>query len=187
MRMFYALPLPHAERLRIFEALADARKRFPKLKWVSKDSLHVTLFFIGEIDEKQVEVIKKRMLDREKTEKFKEFLLSYSGLSTFPLRGNPRVLYTPVALGRDECIALHKVAVELSDGIVPPDRKKFIPHITLARVKDRKNPGPELYTTPLNGKVPIDRMVLFQSVLGPGGPRYEERGKITFSDALSDK
>ena len=185
MRMFFALPLPHSTRLRIFEALADSRKMFPQLKWVSKESLHVTLFFIGEINKEQVEVLKNRMTEKEEEQECKEFLLSYSGLSTFPLRGNPRVLYTPVALGREECIALHKVAVEISDGIVSPDRKKFIPHITLARIKDRKTPGPELYTTPLHGKVPIDRMVLFQSVLGPSGPRYEERGRITFSDISS--
>jgi RNA 2',3'-cyclic 3'-phosphodiesterase len=182
VRMFYALPLPHDTRLGIYEALGDARKRFPQLKWVSKDALHVTLFFIGEIDEEQLEVLKKRMVEREERQDFTKFLLSYSGLSTFPLRGKPRVLYTPVALGRDECIALHRAAVELSRGIVSPDRKKFIPHITLARVKDQKYPLKELYAVPLNGKETIDRMVLFQSVLGPKGPKYEERGNITFTD-----
>lgn len=185
MRLFFALPLSNEIREDLYNALTGARKKFPRLKWVSCEALHVTLLFLGEVEAAELNILQARMTERQKIGGFEKFTLSYSGLSTFPLRGTPKVLYTPVTLGRDECISLHQAAIELSEGIKPPDRKKFIPHITLARIKERKLPEASLYTSSVDGSLTIDRMVLYESILGPKGPRYEERGIMYSNDGPS--
>ena len=178
MRIFTAIPMPDALQEQIIFDTAPLRGRYPRLKWVSQQALHITLNFLGEIEANKVpDVLQTMQMIRPV---FKEFRLEFCGLGVFPRRGPARVVFLNPQSGIEPCRELQRALSEHLSVFATPDRKKFKPHLTLARVKPQSDwPNPETEGLDIQAGFTVERIVLYKSTLRPEGAYYEEVGEVT--------
>ena len=129
-RLFIALDLPHSAR----ERLAEISCGLPGAAWVSPEQIHLTLRFLGEVDAGATTDLRQALSGIQT----RAFFLSLKGVGLFPLRGDPEVLWAGVAKS-DELLRLrHKIENLLIRQGLPPDARKFYPHVTLAKLRDSR-------------------------------------------------
>lgn len=177
MRCFVAVKV--AEPVRdLLVRVQDALKRADaQIKWVERENLHLTLRFLGDLDESQVASL-KGLLAAEAS-RWKPIRLHYGGVGTFPERGVPRVVWAG-ATGDIERLAGLASAVERhAESVgVPRERHPFVAHLTIGRVKGQRNFKQLQSAIQTQREVPlgsdeISSFELLQSTLSPGGPRYD--------------
>jgi 2'-5' RNA ligase len=127
-RIFVAVDLPvdHAAALqRLHDADLPAR-------WVPSDQYHVTLRFLGDVDEERT----RRVMNELESIDLPAFQLGGEGLDVFPSRRRPRVV---VAHVNEEpgLMTLQQQIEEIASGMgFDEDRKPFNPHVTFARLQE---------------------------------------------------
>ncbi len=145
------------------------------MKPVETQNLHITLRFIGEVPLSTVEEVK----DVLRSLNFKPFRIKLAGLGAFPSPSRPRVVWIGVAEGGEE---LARLRDEIERGLreigIQPERQKFHPHLTIARVKGTRNIHSLVriiseYSDYEFGEVMVDRVRLKKSILTRKGPIYE--------------
>src|ERR1700754_702014 len=93
MRLFVALPLPGQVLDEIEEAIAPLRPGWPDLRWVRRDLLHLTVAFLGEVDDGTFERLSPRL--ERVARRYDPLTLSLAGSGAFPGGGtHARVLWT---------------------------------------------------------------------------------------------
>ena len=127
-RLFIAVDLPDT----INENLEAMFYGIPGARWVALDQLHLTVRFIGDVDGALFHDIKNTLEEVN----IPPFDLQLKGVGHFPPRGTPRVIW--VGLKKSEPIQLFrkKIDTALFKIGLEPERRKFSPHITLARLKN---------------------------------------------------
>jgi 2'-5' RNA ligase len=168
MRLFVALDLPWE----IKEELSDLSFNLIGARWVPTDNFHLTLRFIGEAGRLQAEEIDLALA----TLRGRSFAFSLSGMGWFEKVGRVSALW--VGVERNENLAKLQAKVEsaLYRIGLPPDRRRFTPHVTLARMDVPVTPeltrfvqANNLYrSTPIRA----DNVTLFSSFLGKDQPTY---------------
>jgi len=108
-------------------------------KWVERENLHITLRFIGEVEEEKLPQIATML--RAKLRGAPPLRLSYRGLGTFSRNGSPRVLWVGV-----EGEGLRELKRRVDQALMPfglsPEREEdYRPHITLLRIKKLRRRG----------------------------------------------
>lgn len=180
MRLFVGVPLDAAVAQRIAacgeELQREVFQRAPhaRINWVSVDLLHVTLRFIGEVDEQRASAIAATL---EPTLTTQAFDIVVGGVGRFPERGVPRVLWAGISAGADMLGALAREATErLRSCRVPPEERLYRAHITLARVRDAAGLRPHQMIDEFGdrdfGTSRVDAITLFQSRTSPKGAVY---------------
>lgn len=174
MRAFVAVPLEPSAKRTIATALRPVAGANFAVSWVREDNLHLTLAFLGEIDEALVPSIEVRLAPVAAA--IAPQLLALSSVGGFP-GSRPRVLWLGVETGRDWFVSLARaVRAALEDGLgLSMDRRAPATHVTLARVRRPDRAVVPAITAALAGPAIAslaDRMTLFSSLLGPGGPTY---------------
>lgn len=169
IRLFVGLDLPPD----LAETLAGLGCGLPGARWVPARNLHLTLRFIGEIDEAAAEEI-HHQLARVAAE---SFALTVAGLGLF---GDSRHAHTLWA-GIERSEPLARLAGRVDAAVVragqKPEPRRFTPHVSLARLKgcDPAQIQAFIAGAPMvrAEAVPVGDFVLFRSVLGRGGPEYD--------------
>ncbi len=156
--------------IRIQNDLQNVGARF---KLVEPNNLHLTLAFIGEIPPSLVDAVKKALNEI----KYNSFEVTFKGLGAFPGLSRPRVIWVGVSKGADKLVELaNTVRASLKRGRIPFDKKEFIPHLTIARVKSgssklcaflKKNADIDV------GSITVAHVRLKKSTLTSRGPIYE--------------
>jgi RNA 2',3'-cyclic 3'-phosphodiesterase len=195
MRLFVALDIDDIVRSRIDQFITGARDLAPNVRWVRPESLHVTLKFIGEQSETQVEEI-KRALHAIAGENFE---ISFRGYGFFPERRAAQVFW----IGIEACPQLKSLAATVDARLaainIPKEKHAFTPHLTLARCKGASGPRrkrivdgskggferlqKELASLPAPefGTTVAREFFLYQSELSPGGSRYKKLAAFALS------
>ncbi|HET9902588.1 MAG TPA: RNA 2',3'-cyclic phosphodiesterase [Xanthobacteraceae bacterium] len=126
-RLFTGLELPPDIRA----SLAMLRGGLPGARWIDPDDYHLTLRFIGDVDERTAQEVGS-MLDSVNRRSFE---LQFVGLTSFGGR-RPRAVVATVSAPPDllELQAEHERIMQRIG--LGPDGRKFIPHVTLARLRD---------------------------------------------------
>ena len=128
IRLFIAIDLPPDIRSYI-KGLGCG---IPGARPVAEEQIHLTLHFLGEVEGTMFKNIRESLLEVKKD----PFLLQISGVGHFPPRGKPKVIWAGVT-PTDELIHLRKrVGKELLTCGVALEKRKFSPHITLARLRN---------------------------------------------------
>jgi len=176
MRTFVAIDLDNRVKTRIQQIIDRLDARDGSIKWISRQGMHITLKFIGEIPEsKQSDV--ENVLNII-TNKHSSFLLQCRGTGTFPHNSrNPRVLW--IGFDKNEQLnALHYAIEEEMAGLgFPKDNRLFSPHLTLGRVK-KKGPlhsllsGLQQYHCEHFGDIIVKKVIYYKSTLKPTGAEY---------------
>jgi 2'-5' RNA ligase len=180
MRVFAALPLPREA----LETIAPLRRalsaRWPGLRAVKTEGLHMTLHFFGEVDEGGV----RRLVElwRDPALRAPALAVSFGSLGTFPEHGSPRVFWIGIGAGAERVVNFQRLLESRIAALgFREDPKGFSPHVTLARVGSPQPPPDALagFAAPRLDFV-IGECVLFQSILAPRGPTYVPLATVTF-------
>ncbi len=147
------------------------------MRWVKEQSLHVTLKFIGEISKLDLPTAIGAL--REAAGAAEPFTMRVAGIGGFPPRGTPRVVHAEAHDPTGQLQVLHSAVEEaLAEELgVSPEDRRYIPHVTLGRVKRRREcPTIEELSGAVPdqefGQVEVNSMVLMESELRPDGAVY---------------
>lgn len=168
-RLFVALELPELLK----EAIGEIQVGLRDARWLDEEGLHLTLAFIGGVDGAAGRRIEEA-LSRVEAPLIE---IELRGLGHFPLRGSPRVLWTGVSPAAELGFLAAAVRRELARTGCPLERRKFAPHVTIARFR-RPPPPPALqgylgaYALFRTAAVPVTAFRLLSGVLRPSGARY---------------
>lgn len=180
MRLFVAAEIGEALAARAADVSRELQQRAAamapraKVTWVPADRLHLTIRFLGQIDDGRVPAVCEALAPPLAVAAFD---LTLAGAGAFPKGGSPRVLWLGVTGGRSEMLAVEReVSARLAPLGIPEEERPYSPHLTLARVRE---PGSlrsarllEGLTATQVGTSHIDAITLFQSKLSPKGPTY---------------
>ena len=140
MRLFIGIELPEPlqeDVARAADALGDRLSRTaPRvaLRWVRPPNLHITLWFLGEVDEPHAERILNELREPFRTP---AFALRIGGTGVFPPSGLPRALWFGVREGAASLVDVHgELSARLGRIGLEPERRAYSPHLTVARFKD---------------------------------------------------
>ena len=173
MRVFVAIDLPEDLKEKIFEISQRISRNFP-CKLVEKENLHLTLVFLGERSEQEVEKIKKAVADATKS--FGRIFLVIESLELFPLK-RPRGIWFKVDGEEEKLKELHqKIIDELVKQKIQVENLRFTPHICILRFKKGTKKQPE--KTKLEENFMVEKITVFQSKLSPKGPTYFKLGEF---------
>jgi len=179
VRLFVAIPLPP-------DVAQSAARIVPvtrSLRPVKPELLHLTLAFLGRVDDDRLADASAAVTAAARSGGAFDLVLDHGG--RFPETGRPHTVWIGAGLGAQEAAAIgERVRVELRSRSLAYDEKPLRTHVTLARVRDDAD-GEErravaamvrgMSFQPLRWGV--DRIVLFESVLSPNGPRYTPRAE----------
>jgi RNA 2',3'-cyclic 3'-phosphodiesterase len=104
------------------------------VKWVMSEQYHLSLSFIGEVDDNTAHDIAESL----SKVKGNPFDLSLSSVGAFPGGKSPRVIWAGVSKSEYLMTLQKKVGYQLNQAGIKPEKRKFSPHITLGRVKSNK-------------------------------------------------
>lgn len=139
MRLFVALDPPVIWRERLGAFVSESRREFPGARWVRQELLHVTLLFLGEVDDAAVAAVSSRLssiaADQEPFE-----LVSGEG-GAFPPLGRPRVLFLGLRPPGPLSALARSVEESLADMGFRSDHPHSVPHLTLARIRQERPAG----------------------------------------------
>lgn len=166
-RLFTALEVPR----NVAMSLSLLRGGIPGARWIDVENYHITLRFIGDVDGRTADEIVDRLdrIDRP------EFQVALTGIGSFGSK-KPHSVYAAVAPSPD-MLALQAEMERICQRIgLPPDPRKFTPHITLARLKNCRlddvvhylSGRGNFYTAPFT----VGRFVLLSSKESVGGGPY---------------
>ncbi len=137
IRAFFALNMSERAQGEIFKIQKELSEIKSDIKWEPKEKFHITLKFLGDVDEQ----ILKNLTDELKYElkDFGKFDLLYKGLGCFPNMRLPRVIWIGAEDNEKKLFALNKSIEEKAKSYnFERESNKFHPHITLGRVKGSK-------------------------------------------------
>ena len=180
MRAFIAITLSAETKNFLSHIQEKLQASRADVKWVEPRNIHLTLKFLGERDNKQIEDAKATM--DETAAKFKEYDLQPSSIGAFPNIQHPSVIW----IGADRgCPDTVRLADDIEEGIcrigIPKEKKPFACHITLGRSRTPKNIEGLVEQLTLLGKelpepapvLKVDKITLFKSTLTSQGALYE--------------
>lgn len=188
MRTFIAIDLLQETKDKLSRLQARLKKSGADVKWIAPMHMHLTLKFLGEIDEDKS--IKIAGIIEDTAKKSQQFRLGLSSLSAFPKMESPRIIWVGVGKGNKEATEL---AQELEARTVklgiPKEERPFSAHITIGRVSSPLNKEKlvkalkeaENYFGGESTAFAVTQITLFKSTLGSGGPIYEplQEAKLT--------
>lgn len=128
LRLFVAVDLPED----ISVLICGMGASIPGGRPVAPEQLHLTLKFIGDVESGMLPDIKTAL----HTISHPPFPLAIKGIGHFPPRGTPKVVWAGVSPVDKLTELRNKVERALYGAGIPKERRKFAPHITLARLKN---------------------------------------------------
>jgi RNA 2',3'-cyclic 3'-phosphodiesterase len=166
-RLFTAIEIP----TEVGHSLSTLRGGLPGARWIDPENYHLTLRFIGDIDDTLAQEIAYMLENVKRT----PFELRLDGLSSFGGR-KPRAVVAPAApiqalfdLQSEQERLMQRVGLE-------PEGRKYTPHVTLARLRDSSSREVADYLSarqPFRSKpFRISRFVLYSSRSSVGGGPY---------------
>lgn len=151
------------------------------VKLVDVENIHITMKFLGDIEDPQVEEVSQFIRDIT----FEPFQFKVEGVGVFPNLRRPKTIWTGITEGVGKLVnVFNEVNVGLARLGFEKDRRRFQPHLTIARVRGGQNRD-RLVDALLGleemefGEINVDRVYLKKSVLTQRGPIYSTLAEST--------
>lgn len=179
-RIFIAVPVSDGVRFALSELAMEAPRDAPALRWVAPHQYHITLKFLGDITEHDVERVREAT-ERAVVGRSEPFRLRARGLGAFPDVRRARTIWVGVA---GDSRRLHDIRKNIDTQLAargsPREQRPFQPHITIARSRNAEPLSPLLqrYAEHDFGSWSVDRIDMIESQLSATGPRYVVRHEI---------
>ena len=180
MRTFIAIELPKTIRDSLAQLEEQLKKSGADVKWVEPQNIHLTLKFLGEIDEQKLDKIAE--ITKNVASNRKTLYMRISSIGAFPKISTPRIIWVGINEGYSE---IKEIAKELEERLVklgiPKENRPFSSHITLGRTRSALNRekliqeliSAENILNTENLEFPVTKITLFRSTLNSSGPIYE--------------
>lgn len=181
MRSFIAIELPEAVISALSEFQQELKKCGADVRWVRPQNIHLTLKFLGTVDDKDSGRIKEAIEGTSKN--FSYFDLHIKGTGVFPNMNNPRVLWIGVSVN-ETLGGLQKTIEDAMASLgFEKENRKFAPHLTLGRFRSSYGKESLLEKIELNsdrefGHIPVMMICLMKSDLSPAGAKYTRIAEI---------
>jgi RNA 2',3'-cyclic 3'-phosphodiesterase len=153
-----------------------------EVKWAAPETMHITLLFLGEVDDRELHSICRAVTAVAATEP--AFPLRVSGLGAFPTPRRPKILWAGITDGAEELKRLYdKLEARLIDlGSYRKEERGYTPHLTLGRVKSEADGFAVAKELPKHlawdgGRTMVDEVLVYSSVLERDGPVYTVLGR----------
>jgi RNA 2',3'-cyclic 3'-phosphodiesterase len=179
MRLFVAIDVTAELRAK----LAAVQRKFAEtradVRWVAPENLHITVKFLGEVDDARLAEILGRVV--KAASEVPVFPLELEGVGRFPEKGPVRVIMTRVLSVDQRLTRLHRLIDSALGGIgLPMDTRVLVPHLTLGRVSSNHGLNRllrllEKHDLDFFGSFDVGNVVLYQSLLGAG-----ENGSVQY-------
>ena len=184
IRTFLAIDLGEKIRTRLVSLQEQLAIEAPDVKWVEPENLHITLHFLGEVDQR--EIIDICRAAQKAIVEMPSFPIRIEGAKCFGSPRRPRTLWVGVGVGLEEVCAVHD-AIEtplLDLGCYRREARAFTPHVTIGRVtSDQPNDGlAKALATHRNwsaGETHVREVRIMSSVLTREGPTYTVMGRAS--------
>lgn len=187
-RTFVAVPLADEIRGRLVALRREVSRSLSDMKWTEAENLHVTMVFLGEVDDREIPQVCRLTQAAVDTAGLTAFPLCIGGLGCFPHSRRPRVLWAGVAEGRDQLMRLHTgLEEQLAEMGYRQENRPFAPHVTLGRTRS-DGPVRELAALLIAksdwqaGRQIADEIHVMGSVLRSQGPCYTLVGRIKLNE-----
>lgn len=153
-----------------------------EVRWAGVDQMHVTLHFLGDIDDRDIPGVCRAVA--RVTAKRQPFRLTTAGVGAFPTARRPKTLWAGLTDGADELRALHAALEQpLTElGVYRHEERGYSPHLTLGRVKSDAD-GQTLaavlpkYADWAAGDSLVTEVLVMASDLRKDGPEYSVLGR----------
>jgi 2'-5' RNA ligase len=194
LRAFIAIKLSDELRGHIGEVQAELKRRafgLDGLGWVRPEGIHLTLRFLGDIAEEQVETLGAML--RDVAVAMKPFTLEARGVGAFPNPRMPRVIWLGLHGKPESMASLRQMQARIEDGVAglgfPRESREFTAHLTLARVRDRKSGAALAKVLEANhdrvvGDFTATSVGLIKSELCPSGAIYTTLVEVPFGGGV---
>ncbi len=189
IRTFVAIKIPIGNALT--DVWNDLRDKLggSQVKWVASDFLHLTLFFLGDTPEEQIQMIGNDI--RNVLANQNGFEVELKGLGYFGNPSNPKVIW----VGIERCAQLTKIKRDITQVISShgflDDQRAFNPHITLGRVRSIHEP--QLLQRLIHGyadfmfqRTKVTSVIHYRSELRPAGPIYTPINEFSLGNKPED-
>lgn len=170
MRLFAALRPPPAIRRHLTMAMGGV----PAARWQDDEQMHCTLRFIGDVDRPQAEDVASALASVHAMAP----VVRIAGVGHFAHKGRTDTLWAGLAPHEPLRQLAQKVDQACIRAGLPPERRAYMPHVTLARLPRSAGTAPEIdgwlavhagLATPA---FTLPHLVLYESHLGRGGAAY---------------
>ena len=147
------------------------------IKWVTGKYLHLTLSFLGEIDDQKVNKLSQSLTEITDLRSFK---MTISGTGVFPNGNAPKILWLDIDKGNQYIVDLQQVVDEIAfEYKIKQKEDRFVPHVTIGRIKQNNKFSKIDVSTFLNTvyspiEIPVKLVILYESQLTPKGAIYTE-------------
>jgi 2'-5' RNA ligase len=177
LRTFVAVDLGKAIRDRAVALQETLSRAGTPVKWVEPQNLHVTLLFLGEVEDRAVAEVCRVI--GEQSRQHAAFSMKIGQVGCFPHPRRPRVIWVGVGAGSQELVALHDAFEPplLELGCYRREERKYTPHVTLGRVKSDRPTGGlsealSRHADWQGGEILVREVLVLSSELTPDGPLY---------------
>ncbi|HEY7144840.1 MAG TPA: RNA 2',3'-cyclic phosphodiesterase [Streptosporangiaceae bacterium] len=181
MRLFIAVTPPQAALDDLESRLAPLRPAWPGLRWTSQAGWHLTLSFLGEVAEDRAAGLTEELAVAARLRR--AVPMSVAAAGAFPRPSRAQVLWTGIQADQVSLTKLARAAARAARqaGTPPPGpRRRFQPHLTLARGTGRApldlRPLVDSLASYAGPRWTAARIELIRSHLGTAAPRYEQLG-----------
>ena len=179
IRTFIAVALTGEVRPWIAPRMEDLRPRAQGIRWASPENLHLTLRFLGDVEEGQMPEVHQAV--RSAAEGVSPFAIRPGAFGAFPNAQRPRVLYVSLEGDVERLGGLQRrIENELVGRGFPKEDRPFSPHLTIGRaMRDRRGPIDLPPTSAGTAPEMVVREVLvMKSDLRPEGPIYTPMASV---------
>ena len=175
MRAFIAIDLDPGTKETLQALVGELRTACADIRWVNAEGMHLTLKFLGTIDDDQGLRVKRILTDI--TRRHAPFALGLERTGAFPDEMRPRVLWVGFAGASELSTLQEEIDRALEAEGFEREKRAFAPHLTLGRVK-----GPDRIPQAMAmlarhreesfGAMTVRKVTLFESILHPEGAEY---------------
>lgn len=175
MRAFIAIELDPEIKDALVALVRDLRRTGAAVRWVEPAGMHLTLKFLGEIDEDQAIRVKETLT--RVAPRHPSFGIELAGTGAFPGERSPRVFWVGFAAAPELAALQSDLEAALEGEGFDREARDFKPHLTLGRVK-----GPDRLAQAVGeltkhrdgsfGSMTVRKITLFESLLRPEGAIY---------------
>jgi 2'-5' RNA ligase len=175
-RLFAAVKIhPSPEFLKTYNSLKSGLK-FCHITWVKPESIHITLKFFGETEDRKIPDISRIL--KEVATRHQPFTSELVNVGIFGSSYSPKVIW----FGIDKSEPLKKLGIDVLQSVEKigwePDRQNFVPHLTIGRIKEI--PDKQLFQKMIDEhkktwmqEISVQEFHLYESILNREGPVYK--------------
>lgn len=180
IRTFVAIEIPDSLLEQISDVQKQLKKHNERIKWTRPESIHLTLKFLGNVEEDRIAAIAQTL--QEVASEFQPFRCPVKNVGAFPNPRRPRVVWIGIEDTEDTLVKLAENSDDALNSLgFSKENRKFKPHLTIGRVKSavsRKFTESIQNIAFQSDAIEIKEMVIMRSDLKPTGAIYTPLNKI---------